>query len=142
MSEMFHYLLEFTVRDYEVDMQGIVNNAVYQNYLEHTRHCFLKSIGVDFAEATAQGILLVVARAQLLYKSPLKSGDVFISALKVQEVSRAKVVFNQLIIKKPTHSVCLQATITASGTTPEGKVGIDPALRKLFCQLPEPAEYI
>jgi len=32
--------LEMRVRDYECDLQGVVNNAVYQNYLEHARHAF------------------------------------------------------------------------------------------------------
>ena len=31
------YELEMKVRDYECDLQGIVNNANYQHYLEHTR---------------------------------------------------------------------------------------------------------
>ena len=34
----YTYCLEFKVRDYEVDSQGIVNNANYLHYLEHTRH--------------------------------------------------------------------------------------------------------
>ena len=41
--------LEMKVRDYECDLQGIVNNANYQHYLEHTRHEFLTSVGVSFA---------------------------------------------------------------------------------------------
>ena len=41
------YELEMKVRDYECDLQGIVNNANYQHYLEHTRHEFLTSVGVS-----------------------------------------------------------------------------------------------
>ena len=33
---MKSFEIEMQVRDYECDIQGIVNNAVYQNYLEHT----------------------------------------------------------------------------------------------------------
>ena len=43
------------VRDYECDLQGIVNNANYQHYLEHTRHEFLLSTGVSFAALHEQG---------------------------------------------------------------------------------------
>lgn len=71
------FRLEFQVRDYECDMQGIVNNAVYQNYLEHARHQFLRSRGVDFAVLTAEGMDLVLVRAELDYKRSLRSGDRF-----------------------------------------------------------------
>ena len=45
-----HFEIELQVRDYECDIQGIVNNAVYQNYLEHCRHKFLNSVGLDFTQ--------------------------------------------------------------------------------------------
>ena len=43
----YQFTLKFEVRDYECDLQGIVNNAVYQHYLEHTRHVYLKQNEVD-----------------------------------------------------------------------------------------------
>jgi acyl-CoA thioester hydrolase len=52
------FRIEFQVRDYELDMQGIVNNGVYFNYLEHARHEYLLAKGVDFAALTRDGIHL------------------------------------------------------------------------------------
>jgi acyl-CoA thioester hydrolase len=54
--ENYSFKFEFEVRDYECDLSGIVNNAVYQNYLEHTRHVYLKSSGLDFAALEMQGV--------------------------------------------------------------------------------------
>jgi len=59
------FKLEFEVRDYECDLQGIVNNARYLNYLEHTRHKYLLSKGIDFARLHNEGIDLVVSRIEI-----------------------------------------------------------------------------
>ena len=75
------YSLQMKVRDYECDLQGIVNNANYQHYTEHTRHEFLLSRGVSFAALHEKGIDAVVARMQLQFKTPLRSGDHFESRL-------------------------------------------------------------
>ena len=84
---MKKYIFEtrIEVRDYECDIEGIVNNANYLHYLEHTRHLFLKSIGVSFAKLHEQGIDAVVARMNLQYKTPLRCDDEFISRLNLRK---------------------------------------------------------
>ena len=67
--------LEMQVRDYECDMEGIVNNAIYQHYLEHTRHEFLASSGISFIEMHERGVDPVVNRIEINYKTPLRSRD-------------------------------------------------------------------
>ena len=44
------FSIEMQVRDYELDAEGIVNNANYLHYLEHTRHQFCTQNGISFAE--------------------------------------------------------------------------------------------
>ncbi len=108
------YELEFKVRDYECDIQGIVNNAVYQNYLEHTRHEFLKDVlKFDFAELHQQGIDPVVYRVEIDYKYPLKSGDIFISKLNMAQEGNLKMIFNQDIYRKTDDKLMLRAKIIA-----------------------------
>ena len=64
------YIFEekFKVRDYECDLQGIVNNANYQHYMEHTRHRYIQTLNLDFMTLTNEGVILVVAKAELQYK--------------------------------------------------------------------------
>lgn len=69
------------VRDYECDIEGIVNNANYLHYMEHTRHLFLRHAGLSFAEMHAKGVDAVVARMNLQYKVPLRCDDIMISKL-------------------------------------------------------------
>jgi len=107
---MFIYELEFKVRDYECDLQGIVNNSVYQNYLEHTRHEFLLDHNVSFHQLHMQGVDAVVARIEMAYKTPLKSGDAFISKLYVAKEG-IKYVFHQTIFRKEDNKVCLKAKV-------------------------------
>ena len=71
----YRFQLEFEVRDYECDLQGIVNHAVDLNYLEHSRHMFLKNIGLNFAELHQRGFDLVMIRCEPDFRYPLESGD-------------------------------------------------------------------
>lgn len=128
MNNNYKYELKFKVRDYECDLQGVVNNSVYQNYLEHTRHEFLKSVGLDFAEMFKQGITAVVARADIQFKAPLKSGDEFISRLNVEQQG-IKFLFYQDIYRLPDEKLSIKAIITAV-TVVDGKLKVSEELAK------------
>lgn len=108
----FDYQTELEVRDYECDLQGIVNNSVYQNYLEHCRHKFLKEAGLSFAQLHHDGIDAVVIRAELDYKCPLRPGDVFIIGLKIAKNGRLRIIFKQQIIRKSDQKLMVDARIT------------------------------
>jgi acyl-CoA thioester hydrolase len=108
--EKYSFELKMKVRDYECDLQGIVNNANYQHYLEHTRHEFLRAKGLSFAELHAQGIDAVVARINMAFKTPLKSGDEFVSRLFVRKEG-IKYVFYQDIFRLPDEKVVMKAAV-------------------------------
>lgn len=64
------HVCEITVRSYECDGYGHVNNAVYLNYLEVARHEYLRALGLSFDELRAAGVGLLVARVSIDYRSP------------------------------------------------------------------------
>ncbi|MHA7879610.1 MAG: acyl-CoA thioesterase [Saccharospirillum sp.] len=117
----YQFTLDFKVRDYECDLQGIVNNAVYQNYLEHARHEFLLAKGVDFADLTRQQINLVVVRAELDYKKPLTSGDRFYVGLNFSMVDRVRFAFEQRIHRLQDDGLCVQARIIGTAMNGRGR---------------------
>lgn len=104
------YELKMKVRDYECDLQGIVNNANYQHYIEHTRHEFLLSTGISFARLHAEGIDPVVARLSMAFKTPLKSGDEFVSKLYLKKEG-IKYIFYQDIFRLPDMKIVIKSTV-------------------------------
>jgi acyl-CoA thioester hydrolase len=120
----YDFELEFSVRDYECDLQGVVNNSVYLNYLEHTRHEFLKTIGLDFAELFNRGIIAVVARVELAYKTSLRSGDQFVVKLRI-EYEGVKYIFYQDIYRLPDEKLCLKGIVTSTSIV-NGRLAVAP----------------
>ncbi len=106
------FSINLKVRDYECDMQGIVNNAVYLNYLEHARHEYLDSIGLSFNSLTEQGLYLVAMKAEQLYKKTLSSGQNFKVSCEMIPESKFKVKFIQEIFNEKNETV-LQASVIA-----------------------------
>lgn len=128
----FGHTLEFLVRDYECDMQGVVNNAVYQNYLEHARHEFIKTLGIDFAEMARQKINLVVVRVELDYKQPLVSGDRFRVGTRLEKISPVRYGFIQEIHRLADEALVLKGKIIGTALNESGRPRLPREIREAF----------
>lgn len=126
------FSIEMKVRDYECDMQGRVNNAVYQNYLEHARHEFLLARHISFADLARRGINLVVTRAELDYKLPLTSGDIFVVTLSLERTSPLRFTFTQEIHRNSDQKLVLGAKIIATGLNERGRPELPPEVLNLL----------
>lgn len=67
--------IEFRVRYQETDGQGVVHHANYLTWLELGRVELLRAAGHSYKELEEQGVLLVVAEAQLRYFLPARFDD-------------------------------------------------------------------
>ncbi len=114
-NNSYIFELQMKVRDYEVDSEGIVNNANYLHYLEHTRHEFCHSAGMSFREMHERGIDPVLKKVEIEYVSPLGLGEEMVSKLNIRREG-ARFMFyqdiyrpdGQLVVKAIVSCVCLE----------------------------------
>ena len=104
------YTWEDQVRDYECDLQGVVNNANYQHYMEHTRHRFLESLGENFSRMHDEGLDAFVSRVEIQFKHSLRSGDRFRSCLNARKEG-VKLVFEQDIYRLPDEILATKGVV-------------------------------
>ncbi len=132
----FVHQVDFEVRDYECDLQGVVNNAVYQNYLEHARHQFLLSRGVDFVEMSRTGRQLVLVKATLEYRRSLRPKDRFRVETTAQMDGRVRFVFRQRLVG-PDGKPILEARMEGALVGPSGRPMASAELSAAICSEPE-----
>ena len=110
MKEKYIFETRMMVRDYECDIEGIVNNANYLHYCEHTRHLFLKQCGLSFAEMHEKGVDAVVARMSMQFKTPLRPDDTFVSRLGLTKEG-IKYVFHHDLYREADEKLCFRANV-------------------------------
>ncbi|MFE2099045.1 MULTISPECIES: thioesterase family protein [unclassified Streptomyces] len=69
------YSVRVTVRGYETDVQGHLNQAVYINYAEHARWSLLQAAGITQAGLVGRGVGPVALETTIRYKRELLAGD-------------------------------------------------------------------
>ena len=121
------------VRDYECDIQGIVNNANYQHYMEHSRHLYVMDRGVSFAALHEEGIDVVVARFEISYKVPLRPCDEYVCRL-MPEKKGIRYIFHQAIFRKADNKLCCQAQVDCVTTMGGRLISGHPKLDALLPQ--------
>jgi len=128
----YTFTLDFKVRDYECDLQGVVNNANYQHYLEHARHEFLLEKGLDFATLTEEGIHLVVTRMEIDYKHPLVSGDHFCVGLNIRRLTKLRFQFQEDIYRLPGETLIIKGLVTGTALNQHRRPAFPSQLEVLF----------
>lgn len=106
----YMYTHEMKVRDYECDLQGVVNNANYQHYMEHSRHEFLESLGLNFGKLHEEGIDFMVSKITIEYKISLRSGDRFIVGLNLERKG-PKMICYQDIYRLSDGKLCTKGVV-------------------------------
>lgn len=120
-QDKYIFTLDIAVRDYELDSEGIVNNAIYLHYLEHTRHAFVKQEGIPFGSLTREGLIPVVRRMEIDYMTPLASGDVMLSRMWLERKG-ARFIFHQDIFKKEDGAKVVSAVVTIVCMDKDGRI--------------------
>lgn len=124
--------LELKVRDYECDMDHVVNHAVYLNYLEHARHELLGAKNLKFGELSKRGISLVVIRIEVDYKGSLRSGDCFVVRTVLRRSGRIRFIFSQSIHLLPDNRLMLSAVVTGTALNSRGRPEFPAELESAF----------
>ena len=99
------------IRDFETDMQGVVNNAYYHNLLEQTRTEFLESVGIDVKSwSQTLGVDFVVYETVIQYRSPIQAGEEFRSCLNLHREG-PRFVYAQEFRRRATDELCIKARV-------------------------------
>ena len=120
-EDKYIFTLEIAVRDYELDSEGIVNNAIYLHYLEHTRHAFVKQEGIPFGSLTSDGLIPVVRRMEIDYHTPLRTGDVMLSRLWIERKG-PRFIFYQDVFKNEGGAPVVNAVVTIVCMEKDGRI--------------------
>jgi len=88
-----------TVRSYECDGYGHVNNANYLHYLEFARHAYLRDNGISLSALRESGYGLVVARIAIDFRRPATTDDLLIILTRALRKTRIGGVLAQRIVR-------------------------------------------
>jgi acyl-CoA thioester hydrolase len=87
-----------TVRTYECDSYGHVNNATYLNYLEYARCQLLKDVGFDYPAAIKAGYGVYVVKVSIEYKKPaLPEDELLIRSWPVRKGAASGVIAQRIL---------------------------------------------
>jgi acyl-CoA thioester hydrolase len=105
------YTTQITVRSYECDSYGHVNNAVYLNYLETARMDYLHQIGFPYKKAVAEGFFIYVTHIDIHYKNSAYLDDVLSVETMPVDLGAVKGTLRQTV-KNQAGKICAEAEVT------------------------------
>ncbi|HSW93286.1 MAG TPA: thioesterase family protein [Gammaproteobacteria bacterium] len=100
------------VQENELDIQNIVNNAVYLQYFDQARIQYLRLKGIDWAEWHRDGFNLVLIHVDMVIKQSLKTQDKFYIKSTYEKSGRLKIIFNQAMYHNKNDTLVAKAANT------------------------------
>lgn len=129
----YQFKLEMEVRDYEIDMHGHVNNAIYLSYLEYCRAKFAIQNGIDIQKCRNRGYHFILKKSIANYKARLFVQDEFYVTCSVSFEGHFSIKFKHAIIRKSDNKLILDAeAIFHCLDAVRGKPCILPELKKVI----------
>jgi acyl-CoA thioester hydrolase len=97
----FKHSHTITVRNYEIDWQGIVHNGNYILYFEVARLEYFKQLGMDFDQRAINGhAKVVVVRNEIDYLSQATFGDTLTILTRTVEVKNSSITCESIMMDK------------------------------------------
>lgn len=122
-----------TVRTYECDFYGHVNNAIYLNYLEFGRMEALWQEGFTLETMKKSGYFVVVRRIEIDYKHPLHMGDEIEIRTFASESRKTSGAFTQQIMRLDENILAAEARVVWVFTNLKGKpIPVPSPIRNAF----------
>ena len=113
--------LEIRVYYKDTDAGGVVYYANYLSYFEIARTEFLRQQGLVVEDYVSQGILFMVAEAQLKYISPAYYGDILSITTQVSDLKRVSLVFQHQITTQDQSTLIVQGSTKIACVNTSGK---------------------
>ncbi|MCI0702348.1 MAG: acyl-CoA thioesterase [Planctomycetia bacterium] len=112
--------IQIRVRYAETDRMGLLHHANYLVYFEQARTELLRSRHASYKELEDQGIFLVVAKAEVKFKSPAHYDDVLTIRTTVTRTSQVRLEHNYEVFRDST--LIAEGSTTLACVDREGKL--------------------
>jgi len=127
-----------SVRTYELDMLGHVNNAVYLNWLEQARLAAMEACGYP-VRTLAQGWLTNIVRVEVDFRQAVFYGDELLVTTELESVGRTSFTLGGEILRLPEREVVASARSVLVWLDPRGRpTPVPPELARRWKQAGSP----
>lgn len=104
--------IQIRVRYAETDQMGLLHHANYLVYFEQARTELLRDRGASYKDLEDQGFYLVIAKAEVRYKSPAHYDDVLTIRTTVTRTSPIRLEHKYEVLRDG-HLICEGSTTLA-----------------------------
>jgi acyl-CoA thioester hydrolase len=117
-------MLQLRVRNYEIDWQGIVHNAVYLHYFETGRVDYLEKLGLQLSVTSIRHEShVVVARNEIDYVTPARFGEELNIFTRIASIGNTSFTFEGFLEEATTQrfvgrNISVHVWLEAEGVKP------------------------